>query len=1366
MLHVHLFGGLSIAWDKISLPVIPGAVARSLFSYLVTHRDRPHTRDLLAGTFWPDMPDVSARRRLSQALWQIRRALDPHPVLATEGITVQFNPALPLWLDIEEFTKHSAECASGRTDSLEHCVLCIDLYRGEFLAGYYDDWTVMERDQWRETFLEALERLVEGHKSRSKYEEALRYAKRLASEDPWREEAYREAMRLCHLLGRGAEGLKQYEVCRQVLEEELGVGPSPETEALAAEISARADLPELPVLPTAARPEMVPLLERPDRLPLAGRRRELAELLHHLEAAGGGHGGLILVYGEAGVGKTRLLRELVHNAKWRGIETAWGRCYELAAPPAYQPLVEALRASLPILHESAMEPLWKAELSRLLPEMVAGHEPPPSLPPEEERQRLLEAVARSFLALAATVPHLVLLEDAHWMDPASLEALRYLLPRLAEARMLVIITARTEELAAQPAAALGAMESTRLIRRLDLQRLDEAETEELVQRALDLKHPVPRFSARLFSETEGNAFFLIETLWALVDEGLLVRNAEGRWSIPWDESTTDYDELPLPAGVVQSIERRLDRLPAPVHGLLGLAAVIGRGVNYDLWHFASGRSEEEVLTAGDDLCVKGLLLAADPQIGASADFTFAHDQIRRVTYRRLAAPRRRFYHLRVAEALVQLAADEPGTLAHHWTQAEVWDKAASYHRQAGNQSRAVYGNSEASSHYTQALDALVRQSGPADPLCAFELHLAREEVYALQGERAAQAEDLASLEVLAEELDDGGHQGLARGAEVALRRARYAEAISAYGEASAAGQKAVRLAQSVQEATRGISGSELAQEKATLHQSGRLQPARLQSARLQSAGYLIWGTALWRQGDNLAARVRLEQALALARTWHARDLEADSQRNLGLVCLNEGKYAEAEDYFEQTLRMTSEHGDRQREAVVLNSLGIASSSQGHFTRAKGFYEQSLQISRAIGDRRSESVALNNLGTVLQYQGDFEGASANFEQVLHLFQEVGDRQSEGLALANLGDVADYRGDYETARDRYMESLLIFRAVGDRQTEGWILGNLGNACASLADYRKARAYHEEALDALRQVGDRRGEGFVLANLGLLVHHANEQQLAAEYCQQALEITQEIGDRLNQGYAYTNLGHALVSLDRLDDAATAYQQALALRRELGQDNLAVEPLAGLARVGRLQGNLAQALTHTEQILEYLELNPGLDGTDEPLRVYLSCYHILRDSLDPRASGLLIGAQNLLQELAAKIDDRELRRSFLEHATTQREIVAAYRELGTGLQKDQLAVRLPRRGVPTGRPVLEDEYVSATWTVDSPEDKSIANKVARRQYRLARLLREAEEQDAAPTVDDLAGALEVSPGTVKRDLSALRRAGHEVQTRGSRGG
>jgi DNA-binding SARP family transcriptional activator len=836
VLRVHLFGGLVLTWGETQVPPIPGPASRSLFAYLATYRNRPHTRDLLAGTFWPELPDAVSRRRLSQALWQIRRALSPHPVLVTEGDTVQLNPDLPLWIDVAEF-EQAGQHASSETEKplpanatsigLGELRKAAELYRGAFLSGYYDDWVLPERERLREAFLEVLEWLVAGHKQHGEYERALTCARRLAAEDPWREEAHCEVMRLYHLLGRDHEALQQFEICRRVLDEELAAEPSPETAALAAEIAERGDLSESPLLPSAARPSVAPLLERPDRLPLVGRQWELPELLHQLESAVQGAGGLTLVYGEAGVGKTRLLRELASNAEWRGVRTVWGRCYELVAPPAYQPLVEALSADMSALDTSSLEPLWRVELSRLLPELDIGDAVAVSLEPEEERRRLSEAIVRGFLALAATKPCLVLLEDAHWMDPASLEAIRYLSPRLAGAPLLVVITVRQEELRGRQADIVSALEDTRLPRRLDLDRLDLGATGELVQHALGLEQSAPRFSARLHGETEGNPFFLIETLWALAEEGLLYRDEKGEWSTPWDESTDDYAELPVPAGVLQSIERRLERLPPPQSDLLSLAAIIGRGVAFDLWHLSSAQGNRELLDAGDELCRRGLLLAVDADVG-EADYVFAHDQIRRVAYGRLAAPRRRLYHQRVAEALERLAPDEPEALAYHWMEARVWDRAADYHRQAGDRARAVYANAKAVDHYSKALEALDRLSGAVDPVLRYELHLVREVVHDLQGEREAQGEDLKVLARLAQQLDDDHRQAI-----VALRQAHYAERTGDYPTAIAAAQAAIHFGEAAQE------------------------------LRSEAEGHVCWGKALTRQGDYKAAQGRVRRSSAL-----------------------------------------------------------------------------------------------------------------------------------------------------------------------------------------------------------------------------------------------------------------------------------------------------------------------------------------------------------------------------------------------------------------------------------------------------------------------------------------------------------------------
>jgi predicted ATPase/DNA-binding SARP family transcriptional activator len=1121
-LRVHLLGGFTLTWDEVPLASIPNVAARSLLAYLITYRDRHHTRDLLAGTFWPDLPDTVARRRLSRALWEIQRALRPaqdveltHPVLLTQGDTIQFNPAFPLWLDMEEFNK-LVDWSPDQTTNVsvyQHIDLtvlhkAVELYRGDLLAGYYDEWLLVKRERLREMFLIALERLVMGYKSRGEYEQALVHARRLTVEDPWREDAHCEVMRLCHLLGRDTEALKQFEICRQILAEELGVEPSPEMESLVVEITDRSDLPRPPLLPLAARPAVSSLLERPDRLPLVGRQPELAELLRQVETAAQGNGGLTLIYGEAGVGKTRLVQELAHNAQWRGIQTVWGRCYELDTPPAYQPLVEALRAGLPALHEATLEPLWRAELSRLLPELIAGETLPPHLPPEEERRRLLEAIARGFLALAGAGPHLVLLEDVHWMDPASLEALRYLLPRLADALLRVVLTARSEELDDRQAGALAALEGTRLPRRLDLERLDLAGTGELVQHALDLERPAPRFSARLHGETEGNPFYVLETLRALADEGLLRRNADGGWSTPWDGVTEDYAELPLPAGVVQTIERRLDRLPVALGELLGLAAVIGRGVAFELWFQASNQDAEELLAAGDELCARGLLLAAEP------DYVFAHDQIRRVTYERLAAPRRRLYHRQVAQAQTRLTPDEPEALAYHWTQAEVWDQAADCHRQAGDRARAVYANADAITHYSQALAALERLTEPPDPAQVFELRLAREAVYGLQGEREVQANELAALEALAKTLGDKGRQ-----AEVALRQANYKWAISDYPATIVAARAAIDLAQTQR------------------------------AVELEAAGYLHWGQALWSQGNYEAAETQLGQALALARGAKLSQVEADALRKRGLAYWHQGNNAQAKACFEQALQIHREIGDRRGESEALNNLGLASMHSGDYVEANTHLEQALHIHREIGDWWGESVALNYLGLAATHLGNHAKARGYLRQSLHMGHKTGDRQVERKALTNLGKVSVTCGQYAEAKACCQQVLHICREIGDQEGEGWGLVILSLTSHHLGDYKATQEYSQQALRIAQDLGAGHVQGGALTLLGHALVGLGQLTEAANAYRQALTLQRELGQHNEAMESLAGLAH--VALHR-ENTAQAYDHIEELLKHLETNTL----------------------------------------------------------------------------------------------------------------------------------------------------------------------------------------------------------------------
>ena len=329
------------------------------------------------------------------------------------------------------------------------------------------------------------------------------------------------------------------------------------------EIAKQSNMMDLPWLPTIAKPSQAPFLERPDRLPLVGRKSELSVILNQVEALVKGVGGLFLLSGEPGIGKTRLLQELSRNVEWRGIRTASGRCYELSGSLAYQPLVEVFRSDLPALNGPELEPLWRTELPRLLPELSTGAISAP-LKPEEEQNRLLEAIVRGFQALSIASLYLIILEDAHWMDPASLAALRYLLPRIYGMPLLIIISLREMELSQPQIEAFSSLDNTRIPRRLELNPLNMEETGELVQRSLELNEAPVYFSSRLYTETEGNPFFFKPRhcgLWLKRAFSSVMRLAFG--AHPGMSLLRVISIFPLPKGVAQSIQRRLDHLSKP-----------------------------------------------------------------------------------------------------------------------------------------------------------------------------------------------------------------------------------------------------------------------------------------------------------------------------------------------------------------------------------------------------------------------------------------------------------------------------------------------------------------------------------------------------------------------------------------------------------------------------------------------------------------------------------------------------------------------------------------------------------------------------------------------------------------------------------
>jgi predicted ATPase/DNA-binding SARP family transcriptional activator len=1331
-LHLVLLGTLSLAWGEEALLLPRTAAARSLLAYIVLHHGHVLPRDPLAGTFWPDRPDAEARKALSDALWQIRQCLGPAAGrLTVERDTVSLTLMPHDNLDVEEFTvrlrryreRHTGTSpppAAALSTCLAELNTAVALYRADLLPECYDDWVLPGRERLREEYLWALEQLALRYKQWGDDEQALACAQRLVTADPLRETAHAELMRLYHALGRPRAALEQYVVLCQLLADELGVEPASATTALYRRIQESLKEASPVHLPAPAPP---PALHGLSHLPFIGRTAERAALLEALQAAGRGHGGLALVEGPAGVGKTRLVEELVADARWRGFQVGLGRSDPLAASAPYGPLSDALAMLLTPLRAAQLAelvgPLWLSASAPLLPPLREHLPDLPllgSLDPHQEQERLWEGLARCAAGLAAVTPLLLVVEDVHWADAATLAVLTYLAPRLPALRLLMILSFRSAE-ARERAIVWEALET--MDRALPLHRVSVApfppeESAALVQRALGLEPADPQgqiLIAALQRRTGNNALFLVETLKVILEHGAGAPASGDGW-VPPD----GIAPLPMPASLQELVGQRLLRLPSKLRATLELAAVLGEEARFTLLTRTTPSEAAELAGQLGDLCRRGFL--AEISVG----YRFEHEIVRDTVYRAISPRRRQALHGQAVAALESVQPENLEALAYHAAAGGDRSRAVRYYRKAGERAAAHFANREAVTRFSRALEY-----APEDQVEErYALFLAREKAYDLLGDREAQQRDLEALRQAAVSLDEQCR------AQSALRQANYAEVTSDFAAAVAAAREAAQLANCAQDI--------------------------LTEATARSQ----WGVALRRQGDYEGAQAQIEQALTLVRHAGQSQMEAAFLRQLGIVHWYWGNMTTAKDYYAQSLDIAHETGDRWNAGRALNNLGTVAWAQGDHTAARTYFEESLRLKRELGDRRGEGSTLGNLGTLLA-STDNAAAAGYYEQALQIARDVGDRWEEGLLLNNLGICWLEQGEYGRALPCYEQALHIRQDVGDRHGVATTLGNLGEIYRLQGAYDRAQVYYEQSLTASQEISYRVGVCWARIYQSLLHHHQEDNQSAVRWAQEALDLATTIENQHLQARALINLGHAQVALGNLEEAVASYEQAYLLHLDAGEQGQSLDALAGLARAALRQGQIQKAHDHAEGILDFLG-HPILQAAKEPLRTYLTCYQVLLAAKDPRAEKVLRDAHCSLQQQAARIPDPTLRRSFLENIAAHCEIAAAYEALQQQPQAESLQVRLSRIDAPTGRPLGDNEMIAVTWTLTAPGDDQIPGKAARRQHRLWRLLQEAAAQRAAPTVEDLAAALHVDARTIKRDLAALRAAGLPTPTRGRR--
>lgn len=948
-------------------------------------------------------------------------------------------------------------------------------------------------------------------------------------------------------------------------------------------------------LAEALRPLAVPQNVRRSlaRSPLVGRADELNRLLEVGRAALADGGRVVALIGDAGVGKTRLIEELLQqlvihsgsdasdvpgffpysvecqsyeqNTSYAAVRELLRQFFDIASArdpqqsaAAVRQRVEALVPDLarftPLLHDLIDVPLDETALTAALTE-------------EQRHDRVQELVEALLLAEARTVQPLVLIvDDLHWIDASSYELLLRLTRQAGQASLLILLGYRPDPPLAE------AWRDLPHCTRLALDELSDDEATALVQALLG-GQALPEFQM-LAERAQGNPFFIEEVVRGLIETGALAQH-DGGWQL-----AKPLDEAALPNSIEGVITARLDRLEERIRDVLQVAAVIGRRFLYPI--LSGVVSERESLDQRLQRLTEADLIVLE-ELERELAYLFKHTLTRDVAYEAILYSRRRELHRSVAQQIEQVFAgrldDQLALLARHYLLAEDWQPAFDYHLRAGRQAQRRYANREAIALLERGLE--------------IGLRLAEQTT----DDGRWTADERRMTEDRGRTTDDS-QQGATSQSEYQERKPEEDAGRDHRKGAAGAGQNAVHNVPSfahllhpsiieilerlgVVHALIGEYDTALARYQAALARL-RQQPAAPLDGLVRLHHHIA--RVYEKRADFNTAFEWVERAIALAGEQQSAELARCLLLGAGLH-KRQGRYQQALEWGEQALRMAEQIGNIREQAAAYKILGGTSFNLGNFPQALEFISQSLELYEKIQDLDGVSYAHNDLAVILHNVGQLNESRKHYESGFEIKRIIGDVYGQGMIACNLGELFRLQGNVDNAVAQYKKGLSIYQEIGSLYMMGVLHMNLGATYLLRNRVDLAGGHLQQSTALFSQAG---AEDFLpeleryIAELHIRRGDLAKARLA---CEISLATAARLEARTEEGATRRTLGHILALSGDNAGAWEQLQRSLAILRAAASPHEIAKTLVALAEVAPTLDRRAEGQRALDEALPTLE-------------------------------------------------------------------------------------------------------------------------------------------------------------------------------------